>query len=104
MSTLFSFLVLIIFQGLFAQELRLRNLLGMAGLPEELREDRLIYLAHFDRQLSPQLRRERAGGDIECAAHDRDIEELYLDSLPIFFEEGAFAVKNIILVSVSYSL
>ena len=71
----------------------------MAGLPEELQKDRVIYLKHFDRQLSPQLRRERAGGGIECAAFDRDIEELYLRSLPIFFEEGAWWVKNTLLVS-----
>ena len=71
----------------------------MAGLPEDLQRDRVRYLAHADRQLSAQLRRERAGGGIECAAYDRDIEELYFRSLPIFFEEGAWWVKNTLLVS-----
>ena len=71
----------------------------MPGMPDRLQRDRVAYLAHFDRQLTPELRRERAGGGIECAAFDRDIERLYLDSLPIVFEEGAWAVKNLALVS-----
>ena len=84
---------------MLAQQCRIRGLLNMAGMPATLRQDRIDFLASMDRELSPGLRRERAVGDASALATDDAVRELYLEALPVFFSEGAWSVKNIMLVS-----
>ena len=87
---------------MLAQQCRIRGLLNMAGMPSRLRQDRITFLDTMESELSPALRRERAGGGALALATDADVSELYLDAPPVFFGEGAWNIKNIMLVSAKF--
>ena len=84
---------------MLAQQCQIRGLLNMAGMPRRLRDDRITFLETKEAELPAELRRERAGGGALALATDADVQELYLDSPPVFFEEGAWSIKNTMLVS-----
>ena len=84
---------------MLAQQCEIRGLLNMAGMPAALRDDRITFLDSMDGELAPSLRRERAGGGALSLATDADVRQLYLDAPPVFYVEGAWAIKNVMLVS-----
>ena len=84
---------------MLAQQCQIRGLLDMAGMPTPLRQDRIAFLKAQEEELPDDLRRERAGGGHLALATDADVKEIYLETPPVFYIEGAWAIKNTMLVS-----